>query len=85
MRKFSYVIRDEQGIHARPASLLVKVARSFDSDIQLESKGECVNLKNLLAVMCLGIMQGDVINITCHGHDEEKAEREIKIFLEENL
>lgn len=45
MRKFSYVIRDEQGIHARPASLLVKVARSFDSDIQLESKGECVNLK----------------------------------------
>lgn len=47
MEQNSYVIIDETGIHARPATtMLVQTASKFDSDIQLEYNGKKVNLKS---------------------------------------
>ena len=40
MEQKSYVITDETGIHARPATMLVQTASKFDSDIQLEYNGK---------------------------------------------
>ena len=39
MKEFSYVITDSEGIHARPAGLLVKEAAKFQSDIKLKKGG----------------------------------------------
>lgn len=39
MKEFNYVIQDEQGIHARPAGILVKAANEFQSDIQVDKIG----------------------------------------------
>ena len=35
MKEFTYTIKDEQGIHARPAGLLVKEAKKFESECSL--------------------------------------------------
>ena len=52
MKEFSYVITDSEGIHARPAGLLVKEAAKFQSDIKLKREKKKQMQKNL---WCNGI------------------------------
>ena len=54
MKEFKYVITDAEGIHARPATMLVKKAAGFKSDINIEAEGKKVNAKGVLGVMGLG-------------------------------
>lgn len=85
MKSFNYIIKDETGIHARPAGLLSKLAKSFKSECVLEKGEKKVNLEKLMQLMGLGIKQGDNIKITVNGEDEEEAFEKIKSFFEENL
>ena len=55
MREFRYVIKDEQGIHARPAGLFVKEAASCESKITISKDGKEVDAKRILGVMGLGM------------------------------
>ena len=71
--KKSYVITDETGIHARPATMLVQTASKFDSDIQLEYNGKKVNLKSIMGVMSLGVGKDAEITIYADGSDETDA------------
>ena len=68
-----FTITDENGIHARPASLLVSTATKFKSDISLIHKGKNVNLKSILGVMSLGIGLGEEFKISATGTDEQDA------------
>lgn len=85
MRTFEYKIKDENGIHARPAGMLAKTAKNFKSEITLEKDGKTVSCTKLIALMGLGVRCGDVIKITVSGADEQEAERELKEFFEKNL
>ena len=85
MKTFTYTIQDEVGIHARPAGLLAKKAKEFQSAITLEKDGKSVNLTKLMAVMGLGIKQGETITVTVEGEDETVAAEEIAAFLNENV
>ena len=73
MRAFQYVIKDENGIHARPATLLVQTASKFASDITLDYKGKAVNLKSIMGVMSLGVGQGADVTISAEGADADDA------------
>jgi phosphocarrier protein HPr len=73
MQEKNFVIIAESGIHARPATLLVKQASPFDSDVHLEYNGKQVNLKSIMGVMSLGIPKGAAIRILAEGPDSEKA------------
>ena len=73
MQKQEFNITAETGIHARPATLLVQSASTFNSDINLEYKGKSVNLKSIMGVMSLGVGQGSDVVITAEGDDEEEA------------
>ena len=73
MEQKSYVITDETGIHARPATMLVQTASKFDSDIQLEYNGKKVNLKSIMGVMSLGVGQGADVTISAEGADADDA------------
>ena len=42
MKRFSYTIKEEQGIHARPASFLIQEARTYESRITIRVKGRCI-------------------------------------------
>ncbi len=85
MRVFEYTIKDELGIHARPAGLLVNTAKQFESNITIQKDSTSVSATKLIALMGLGIKQGDTIKITIDGTDEEQAEEKISNFLKENL
>lgn len=85
MRTFEYTIRDELGIHARPAGMLAKAAKAFKSEITIAKDGKAVGCTKLMALMGMGVKGGDTIIVTVDGEDEEAAEKEIKAFLEANL
>lgn len=85
MIEFSYIIKDNQGIHARPAGLLVKKASSFKSDISISKDSKTADAKKLFAIMGLGVKSGDLINIQINGEDEEEALTELEEFIKLNL
>ena len=81
MRTFMYTIKAPIGMHARHAGLLVKQTSRYHADITL-SKGErSANAKAILALMGLGVRQGDLITITIEGEDEDIAVQELKDFI----
>lgn len=73
MEQQSYVIIDETGIHARPATMLVQTASKFESDVQLEYNAKKVNLKSIMGVMSLGVGKDAEITIYADGSDEKEA------------
>jgi phosphocarrier protein HPr len=85
MKTFTYEIKDESGIHARPAGLLVKEAGKFSSDITIACAGKSANAKRLFAIMGLGIRRGETITITAEGVDEESAAGALALFCQENV
>lgn len=85
MKTFTYTIQDEVGIHARPAGLLVKKAKEFQSTITLEKGGKSVNLTKLMAVMGLGVKHGETVTISIEGADEDTAFVEMQAFFQQNL
>ena len=85
MKKFSYTIKDKVGIHARPAGMLTKKAKEFESRILIERNGSFVNPEKLIALMQLDIKCNDTITVTVDGADEDEAYESIKAFFEENL
>lgn len=85
MQKFSYVIKDEVGIHARPAGLLVKEAKKYESTITIVKDVKSAVATKLMAVMGLGVKCGDTVEVQVQGSDEETACAEIKAFFEANL
>lgn len=85
MRKFVYMITDEQGIHARPAGQLVKLVQTFESGVTLEKGAKKVSLKKLFALMGAGVKKGDEVTVSIEGGDEEQAVAAIERFFRENL
>lgn len=85
MKEFQYTIKDEQGIHARPAGLLVKEASRFESDITLICNEKSGDAKRIFAVMALGVKCGNIITIRAEGIDEESAINALTEFLSANL
>ena len=85
MKEFSYVITDREGIHARPAGLLVKEANRFASSITLAKGDNTGDAKRIFAVMGLAAKKGETLTVTVEGSDEAEAAAAIESFLKENL
>ncbi len=86
MAEQKFVITEESGLHARPATVLVNAASKFASDINLECDGKSINLKSIMGIMSLGISKGDEIKVIADGDDAEEAVEAIgKIIRDENL
>lgn len=85
MKKFEYVIKDELGIHARPAGLLIKEAKKYESKITLSKGGKSVEATKLIAVMGMAIKCGQTVEVEISGNDEYAAFDGMKAFFEANL
>ena len=90
MKEFQYTVKDACGIHARPAGLLVKVAKGFASTATLEKGGKTCDLRKLMALMGMGVKQGDTVTIKVEGiySTRQKAfacAEAIQKFLSENV
>lgn len=86
MKEFNYQIKDALGLHARPASLLVKLARTFKgTEITVQKKDKEVSATKLIAVMGLDATCGDQITIRTVGPREEEAIEAVRGFIIDNL
>ena len=85
MKEFVYTITDPQGIHARPAGLFVKEAAKVPCSVSVDKDGNAVDGKRLLALMGLGIKQGQEITLRCEGEQEAEAMEALSDFLQKNL
>ena len=86
MKSFEYTITDPVGIHARPAGNLVKKIKEFTGATVTIAKGEkSVNALKLMALMGMGIKQGDTITVNVDGENEEAVAAAIETYLKENL
>ena len=68
-----FYITNEQGVHARPATLLVGRANQYKCDVKITFEGNTVDLKSIMGVLSLGISKGSSINVQTNGEDEEEA------------
>lgn len=85
MKEFNYVITDEVGIHARPAVLLVKEVKKYQSSITVSFNGKKADARKLMALMAMGIKKNDEVTISVAGDDEDAALIGVKAFFENNL
>ena len=85
MKSFEYTITDPVGIHARPAGVLVKEIKKYASTITVKKGDKAVNALKLMALMGMGIKQGDTITVEVEGADEDAAATAIEAFFKANL
>lgn len=85
MKTFNYTVQDEVGIHARPAGMLSKLAKTFESEILIEKEGRSVNATKLMMLMGLGVKCGDTVTVTATGSDEDAAAAAMEEFFKANL
>ncbi len=86
MKEFTYTITDPVGIHARPAGLLAKAAKALDSTVTItKADGKSSAATKLMAMMGLGIKQGDTVTVTVEGGSEDANAAAIEQFFKDNL
>lgn len=86
MKQFQYTVTDPVGIHARPAGLLVKAAKALDSTITVvKGDGKSAVAVKLMALMGLGIKQGNTVTVTVEGGNEDANAAAMEQFFKDNL
>jgi phosphocarrier protein len=81
MTKQKVMVKNELGLHLRPAGLLCRTAMLYKSNITLGHKNGTANAKSVLSVLGAGVKTGDELEITCEGIDEQEAmEALVKLF-----
>jgi len=86
MKQFVYTITDPIGIHARPAGLLAKAAKALDSTVTIvKADGKSVLATRLMALMGLGVKQGDTVHVIIEGENEEADAVVMEQYFKDNL
>ena len=75
-------VKNQVGLHARPATFFIQKANEFDSSIWVEKEERRVNAKSLLGVLSLGIVGGTSIRIIADGKDEKEAVESLVSLIE---
>ncbi len=76
--KKKLVVRNKQGLHARPAALFVQIANIFDARITIKRDTERVNGKSIMGILMLGAEKGSEITIEAEGDDAALAVLELE-------
>jgi phosphocarrier protein len=80
-----YTILDPHGMHARPAAVLLKLARLYKSTIILKKDEMQVQTKSILNILALSAKCGDTISVIIEGADEPEAAKAIDTFFNDIL
>lgn len=76
------IVKNSTGLHARPATLLVKKASAFKSDVSIEFNGKKANVKSLIGVLSLGVTKDANVKVIASGDDEALAAEEVAKLIE---
>lgn len=75
-----YLITAPQGLHARPATTLIRITKTFKSAVSLKKGDKVVLLNSMLNILSMTIKNGETITVLIEGEDEEQAATAIDIF-----
>jgi len=78
-------INIDAGIHARPASLFVKTASGFESEIFVEKDGQKVNGKSIMGILMLALSKDSLVEISADGKDEDDAVAALSALIESDF
>ena len=78
-------IKNEVGLHARPATFFIQRANEFRSGIWVEKEERRVNAKSLLGVLSMGIVKGTTITLIADGSDEKEAIASLVDLINDNF
>ena len=67
------IVRLSEGLHARPATQFVKLARGFACDIEVLREGAAANAKSSVKLMLLGVKEDEEVTLRANGADEAEA------------
>lgn len=81
MTKRSIQVNLEGGLEARPVALLVQEASKHESTIYIQSGDRRVNAKSIMGMMSLGLNNGELLEVSAEGPDEQAAVDGIEGFL----
>src|SRR6266487_6340466 len=85
MKQIELVIQNQTGLHARPAKVLVNLAKQFKSTISLHHGGKKANAKSMVSVLTLGAVRGSDITVQVDGADADQAIAEIEAAIRSGL
>ncbi|HEY5750069.1 MAG TPA: HPr family phosphocarrier protein [Chryseolinea sp.] len=80
-----YTILAPEGIHARPATALVRLVKKFKSGISLKKDDKTIQLNSMLNILALSTKGGDVVSVVIDGEDEIEAASAVDVFFNEQL
>jgi len=73
MKKLEIILENETGLHARPASILVEIAKDFDSDIKIKLNDQTYVAKSMMSILSMGASKGSELTFVIEGTDEKEA------------
>ena len=78
----SFILKDEMGLHARPAALLMMKMLKVRSDVMISCNGNTADAKDVMSIMAMNTTAGDEVIFRIYGPDEEDAMKEVEAVLE---
>ena len=85
METIAVIIKDELGLHVKPAFRLAQLANSFKSELVIENNERMVNGKSVLEILTLSANKGSEIKLVIRGEDEKDAADRLKKLLNGSL
>lgn len=85
MVKFTFTVKDEMGLHARPAGLLVKEAAKCSSKVTIKKGEKSGDAKRIFNIMGLSIKGGEEVEVMVEGEKEEEEAAALEAFVAENI
>jgi len=79
------IIKNPQGLHARPAAMIVQIASKYNSDITVQKDDEKVNGRSIMGILTLGAQQNCKITIEADGEDAEQVMEELENLLNQTV
>lgn len=78
-------IKNQAGLHARPAAMFAQKASSFKSNIMVFKEGKSANAKSIISIMGLGVKQGDSLLVKIDGADAAEAGTALKKLVDDKF
>ena len=85
MNETIFIVEAEDGLHARPAGSIAKVASQFESQVEIIAQGKTKNAKSMLSIMSLGLKKSDSVTLRATGPDAEQVTQALLKLIENNF
>lgn len=85
MYRAEVVLKNEAGLHARPASMFVNKANKYNSEITLLKEEKEYNGKSIMGILSMGAIKNTSIMIKAKGKDEREAVEALKELVDSNF